>query len=71
MKKEFTIANKVFTVSVVSKKQLLKCVPNCDVSNHYRFCLAPYDMNLKRLYCQYKWDKRVLKGFKKYNREEK
>lgn len=71
IKKEFTIANKVFTVSVVSKKQLKKCVPNCDVSNHYRFCLAPYDMNLKRLYCQYKWDKRVLEGFKKYNCEEK
>ena len=71
IKKEFTIANKPFTVSVVSKRQLKKCVPSASVENHFRFCLAPYDMNLKRLYCQYKWDKRVLEGFKKYNHEEK
>lgn len=71
VKKEFTIANKPFTVSVVSKRQLKKCVPSASVENHFRFCLAPYDMNLKRLYCQYKWDKRVLEGFKKYNHEEK
>lgn len=68
--KEFRIAKKEFTVSVVSKKQLKKHVPNHKIKNFYRFALAPYDMNLKRLYYQYRWDQKILKGYKMYNEKK-
>lgn len=69
--KEFKIASKKFVVSVVSKRMLKKCVKNVRVDNHYRFALAPYDINLRRLKCQKIWDKKIIDGFKKYNKEEK
>ena len=40
------------------------------IKNFYRFTLAPYDMNLKRLYYQYRWDQKILKGYKKYNEKK-
>ena len=69
-KHEFKIANRDFTVSIVSKRQLKKHVPNHEIKNFYRFTLAPYDMNLKRLYYQYRWDQKILKGYKKYNEKK-
>lgn len=69
-KKQFTIANKEFTVSVVSKHNLKKHVPNHKIKNFFRFTLAPYDMNLTRLYYQYRWDQKILKGFKTYNEKK-
>lgn len=66
--KPFLIANKPFVVSILSKRNLIKSIGKIDTSNFYRFTIAPYDRNLLRYYYQYRWDKKILNGYKNYNR---
>jgi len=68
---EFYIANKKFTVSILPKFILKKCI-NCDkkIENFYRFALAPYDKNIKRCCYQIIWDYNIIKGYLKYNKKK-
>ena len=68
---EFFIANKEFVASIVPKsvlkRNLKKSNQNFKIKNFSRFTLAKYDLNLKRLYYQYKLDKKIIKDYIKYN----
>lgn len=68
---DFFIANKEFTASIVPrwalKKSLKKHNQKIKMENFSRFTLAPYDRNLKRYYYQYKWDKKIIDAYFKYN----
>lgn len=66
---KFTIANKEFLVSIISQKALSKVLNNdslMNVTNFYRFTVAPYDKGIKRLYYQYRWDKKIINSYLKY-----
>lgn len=66
---EFRIANKEFLVSMISKKSLSRVLndPNLNkITNFYRFTLAPYDKNFKRLIHQFKSDKKIISSYLKY-----
>lgn len=70
---EFFIARRKFTVSVVPKFMLKfalkksKSTPY-NIINFWRFGLAPYDRNLKRIYNQIRWDLFTMSKFIKYNK---
>lgn len=68
---EFFIANTPFIASIppkwILKKSLKKNNQKIDTRNFSRFALAPYDRNLKRYYCQYVWDKKIIRDYFKYN----
>lgn len=68
---DFYIANKEFTASIVPKYALKKALKknnqNIKIRNFSRFTLAKYDLNLFRLYYQYKWDKKIIREYFKYN----
>lgn len=67
----FFIADNEFTASIVPKwalkKSLKKHGQKANFKNFSRFTLAPYDRNLKRYYYQYKWDKKIIDAYFKYN----
>lgn len=68
---EFFIANTPFVASIppkwALKKSLKKNNQKIDIKNFSRFTLAPYDRNLKRYYYQYRWDKKMINDYFKYN----
>jgi len=68
---EFFIANTSFVASIppkwALKKSLKKNNQKIEIKNFSRFTLAPYDRNLKRYYYQYRWDKKIIRDFFKYN----
>lgn len=68
---KFFIANNLFVVSIlpkyVLKKSLKRKRQKIQLNNFSRFTLAPYDRNLKRYYYQYRWDKRLIRDYFKYN----
>lgn len=70
-KTPFFIANHEFTASIVPKRALKKNLKkhnqNTHLKNFSRFTLAPYDLNLKRFYYQYNWDRKILEAYYKYN----
>lgn len=70
-KQKFFIAKSEFTASIVPKwalkKSLKKHNQKASFKNFSRFTLAPYDRNLKRYYYQYKWDKKIIDAYFKYN----
>ena len=65
---DFKIANKEFIVSLVPKFALKN--NKSKVKNFHRFTLAPYDMNIKRLYYQARYDIKILREYKEYNKED-
>lgn len=69
--KKLSIANYPFTASIVPKWALKKSLKHkkdkIKIENFSRYSLAPYDMNLFRLYYQYRWDKKIIKEYFKYN----
>lgn len=68
--KEFTIINNEFVVSIIPKFILKMCLKEnkkfIKGKKFFRFCLAKYDLNFKRLFNQIKWDRRIIKSFFKY-----
>lgn len=72
IKEDFFIANRPFTVSVVPRAALKYCLSKtgtkAPAKGFRRFALAFYDLNLIRLYCQVRWDIRVIKAYLKYNK---
>lgn len=74
-KQKFFIANNQFVVSILPKlvlKYILKKEKQkIKIKNFSRFTLTPYDRNLKRYYYQYKWDKRIIRDYFKYNKNSR
>lgn len=70
-KKDFYIANKEFTVSILPKCLLKYCLSKNNqkvkIENFSRFALVKYDLNLSRCIKQLKWDYRIVKGYLRYN----
>ncbi len=68
---KFFIANKSFTASIVPKRELINSLKkngqHIKITNFKRFTLASYDINPLRYYYQYKWDKKIINGYSKYN----
>ncbi|NLK40044.1 MAG: hypothetical protein GX303_07405, partial [Clostridiales bacterium] len=68
----FFIANRPFTVSVISRAALKYCLSKTGrqvpTENFCRFTLAPYDLNPMRLYCQARWDFRVIREYLQYQK---
>lgn len=67
----FFIADRPFTVSVLPRPALKYCLARKGLrapsGPFYRFALAPCDWSPMRLYCQMRWDVRVMKAYLKYN----
>lgn len=69
--RDFFVVDKKFTASIVPKWALKKALKKHHQKEHLknfsRFTLAPYDMNIKRYYCQWRWDSNIIKAYFKYN----
>lgn len=68
---EFFIANIPFIASIVPKWALKKSIrknkQTIKLKNFSRYSLVWYDINPLRLYYQYRWDRKIIKEYFKYN----
>ena len=69
----YTVANRPFIVSNVSRRRLIRAVGREKVKrvptkNFYRFQLAPYDRSLKNLVTMRQLERSIMRSFIKYNK---
>ncbi|MCQ2978012.1 MAG: hypothetical protein MJ232_08365, partial [archaeon] len=70
IEKEFIVIDNKFVVSIIPKFMLRYCLKSnaklIKRKKFSRFCLAKYDLNIKRLHDQFKWDCQIFKSYFKY-----